>query len=89
MRLNVLRREVASQRRLAHVMLDQLDTVRAAPHQLPLPSVILNSRTATPRPAVRFSSSRSWMSHPAASRALSISTRACCSGRPGLNEIPL
>jgi len=38
MRLNVLRREVPSQRRLAHVMLDQLDTVRAAPLQLPWPS---------------------------------------------------
>jgi len=38
MRLNVLRREVASQRRLTHVMLDQLDTLRAAPLQLPWPS---------------------------------------------------
>lgn len=38
MRLNVLRRDVAAQRRLAHVLLDQLDAVGAAPLQLPWPS---------------------------------------------------
>ena len=47
----------------------------------------LNSRTATPRPAERFISSRSWTTQPAATSAASICSRAFCSGAPeeGLN----
>ena len=46
MRLNVLRDNIASQRRLAHVMLDQIDTLEAAPLQLPWPRDHRGRRTA-------------------------------------------